>query len=44
MNVHQPPQVRTTCPYCGVGCTLSLTVQDNLSGHSQRFYRIAQLD
>src|SRR5262249_18256970 len=22
MNVHQPPAVRTTCPYCGVGCGL----------------------
>jgi assimilatory nitrate reductase catalytic subunit len=20
MNAHQPPAVRTTCPYCGVGC------------------------
>ena len=25
MNVHQPPQVRTTCPYCGVGCGLLAT-------------------
>ncbi len=22
MNLHQPPAVRTTCPYCGVGCGL----------------------
>jgi assimilatory nitrate reductase catalytic subunit len=25
MNVHQPPAVRTTCPYCGVGCGLIAT-------------------
>ena len=25
MNVHQPPQVRTICPYCGVGCGLLAT-------------------
>jgi assimilatory nitrate reductase catalytic subunit len=22
MNVHHPPAIRTTCPYCGVGCGL----------------------
>src|ERR1700745_4218918 len=23
MTVHQAPSIRTTCPYCGVGCGLS---------------------
>ena len=35
MNAHAPPSMRaanavkTTCPYCGVGCTLQLHVQEN---------------
>jgi len=28
-NFDQPGSVRTTCPYCGVGCTLTLHVQEN---------------
>jgi assimilatory nitrate reductase catalytic subunit len=31
MNVHQPPQIRTTCPYCGVGCGL-LAAPDGRGG------------
>src|SRR5437867_4346396 len=28
-TVAQPPKTDTICPYCGVGCTLQLRVQDN---------------
>jgi assimilatory nitrate reductase catalytic subunit len=31
MNVHQAPPVRTTCPYCGVGCGL-LAMPDGRGG------------
>ena len=33
MTIHAPtPAVRTTCPYCGVGCQLDLHVADYLLG------------
>src|SRR5438874_1875851 len=46
MNIHAPPAVRTTCPYCGVGCGVLAApdgVGANISGdpkHPANFGRL----
>ena len=35
-----PPAVRTTCPYCGVGCGVSARALYDRFAFSQRFFRI----